>query len=319
MDGINTMAQNVTHPGQNEGTGAIDAKLLKLFKGEILNAFSNACIGTGLVTTKTISGGKSEQFIVIDTFNDTDVLTHTPGTDLTTTILSTNEKTITVSDKKYIAAFIDVLDQKLEQFDTRSELVQAQGVGVAQKVDKAIFRGIYDSRLVAPVSGQTASVAVTNTVIASATTPGAKGDAIIEAIGEAQAGLSLNGVPEDGRACVVNSTRQFQIAQSAKAVNADYNGGNGSNGTIATGKVMSILGVDIYVSNNMPTLEVDGLTATNLVGMIFTKGIYGVVTALGLTTEVNYDFNKLGYAVNTFYALGMGTLNPSCLAVIKSA
>lgn len=312
------MATVVTYPGQNEGAGAVDAKYLKLFTGEVSAAFTNANIGLGLVKVRTISGGKTAQFIVTGKKAISDVNIHTPGTQIITSATSTNEKLISITGRAYIADFYDELDTVLAQYDFRSDIAKQQGVVLASQIDTAIFKGVYDTRLVAPVSGQTASVVVTNTVIASGATNEAKGDAILASIFDAQAALTANAVPTEGRIFVTNPVFAYKLAQSQKALNADFNAA-GSNGTIANGKVMKIAGLDIYESNNLPVLESNGITATSLVGMIFTPDVYGVVKAIDVKSEANYDFNQLGWLLTSYYAIGMGSLNPSCLAVIKFA
>ena len=85
------MATVVTYPGQNEATGAVDAKYLKLFTGEVSAAFTNANIGLGLVKVRTISGGKTAQFIVTGKKAISDVNIHVPGTQIVTSATSTNE------------------------------------------------------------------------------------------------------------------------------------------------------------------------------------------------------------------------------------
>jgi len=311
------MAFNVTFPGQNANTGDTRAKFLTIFTGEVMAAFASSNIGMNTVKVNTISGGKTAQFIVTGKFSDSDVLSHTPGADVVTTALNTNEKQITITDKFYFASFLDKLEEKLSQFSIRGSIAKEHGEVLAKKIDKAIFKGIYDSRLVAPVGGQTASVVVTNTVIASATTNEAKGDAIVESIFAAQASLDANDVPAMDRVFVTNPTRKYQIVQSQKAINRDFNGGD--NGSISSGNVMNIAGVSILASNNLPTLESDGTTATNLVGLLYTPEVYGVAKAMDITSESNYIPEKLGDLLVSYYALGMGTLNPACLAVIKSA
>jgi hypothetical protein len=53
--------------------------------------------------------------------------------------------------------------------------------------------------------------------------------------------------------------------------------------------------------------------------LMFTKDVAGVVKAMDIQSESNYDFRRLGYQLTSFYALGMGALNPTGMVVINKA
>lgn len=311
------MAFTVTYPGQNAGTGDARAKFLTLFTGEVLSAFELKNMALQMVKVRTISGGKSSQFITTGRADEANVAAHTPGTDVTTNILLSNEKTITITSRYYYSSFLDDLEQKLAQFEIRGELAKQHAEVLSTKIDRAVFKLIWDARLTTPQAGQTAAVSVTNAVILSGATAEAKGDAILDAVFSAQAALDANDVPMEGRQFVTKPVHYYNLVQSAKAVNRDFNGMD--NGSIGGGRVLNIAGLSVVQSNHLPILETDGLTATNLCGMIFTQDVVGVVKAMDITSEENYIPEKLGSLLTSYYAMGMGILNPSPLAVIKTA
>lgn len=306
------MSYTVTYPGQNAGTGDVRNKFLKLFTGEVLAAFAMKNIALGLVKTRTISGGKSAQFITTGRAASTDVAQHTPGADVVASVIKSNERVITIDSRYYYSTFLDDLEQKLAQWEMRGEIARQHAEVLATKIDKAIFQGIYDSAAVAPQDGQTASISVNNAAIASGATAEAKGDAIIDAIFAAQAGLDTNYVPTDGRVFVTSPVYYYNLVQSKKAINRDWNDGS-VNGTLGSGRVFKIAGLEIVQTNHLPTPS--GVT---LVGMVFTPEVYGVVKAMEITSEANYLPQQLGTLLTSYYALGMGTLNPSALAVVTA-
>jgi len=306
------MSYTVTYPGQNAGTGDVRNKFLKLFTGEVLAAFAMKNIALGLVKTRTISGGKSAQFITTGRAAATDVAQHTPGSDVVASVIKSNERVITIDSRYYYSTFLDDLEQKLAQWEMRGEIARQHAEVLATKIDKAIFQGIYDSAAVAPQDGQTASISVNNAAIASGATAEAKGDAIIDAIFAAQAGLDTNYVPTDGRVFVTSPVYYYNLVQSKKAINRDWNDGS-VNGTLGSGRVFKIAGLEIVQTNHLPTPS--GVT---LVGMVFTPEVYGVVKAMEITSEANYLPQQLGTLLTSYYALGMGTLNPSALAVVTA-
>ncbi|MCI4436672.1 MAG: hypothetical protein JHC33_07695 [Ignisphaera sp.] len=315
------MAANVTYPGQNAGAGDTRAKFLTLFTGEVLAAFArkNVALTGNLVTVQTISGGKTAQFITTGRIDESAVTAHVAGTDITTTVVDSNERLITVGSPYYVSSFVDKFEEKLSQFNVRTTIATQHAEVLATVIDKAIFRGIFNSRLVAPQGGQTASASVTAAATVDVLlTAEQRGDALIDAIFAAQAKLDENDVPLEGRTFVTFPSFYYNIVQSHKAVNRDFNGMD--NGSIGGGRVLNIAGLTIVQSNNLPKMTLDVIpVATNLVGMVFTKDVFGVLKANDITSEVNYDLNKLGDVLTSYYAIGMGTLNPSPLAVIFSA
>ena len=303
------MAFTVTYPGQSEGAGDARALYLKLFSGEVLTAFARKNMAMGMVKTRTISGGKSSQFIVTGKFDEANVVAHTPGTDISTNILKANERVITITDRYYHSVFLDDLEMKLAQYDIRSEIAKQMAEVISTKIDKSIFQGVYATASLTPIAGQQAGSVITNTAIASATSSEAKGDELIESIFAAQSALDAKDVPMEGRQFVTTPANYYAIVQSSKGVNRDWTQGNGG---IDTGKVMTIAGLTITWSNNLPT-------AAGFEGMIFTPDCYGVVKAMDITSEANYIPEKLGDLLTSYYAIGQGGLDPTPIALIMSA
>ena len=57
------MTATVTQLGQVNGAGDTQALFLKLFTGEVYEAFRNATIAKGLVMNRTLKNGREAQFI----------------------------------------------------------------------------------------------------------------------------------------------------------------------------------------------------------------------------------------------------------------
>ena len=51
---------------------------------------------------------------------------------------------------------------------------------------------------------------------------------------------------------------------------------------------------------------------------MYTKDVFGVVKAMDIKSEANYDFRRLGYQLTSYYAMGMGALNPTGLIIINA-
>lgn len=279
---------------------------LLLYTGEVLKAFARKNIGLGLVSTRTISGGKSAQWIVTGQAADSDVASHTPGAEIATKVLTNDEVTITVSTRYYYAHFVDELDEKLSQYEIRGELARQAGEALSTKIDKDIFAGIDGMRSYTPKTGQQAASAITATGYAAAGTAEAKGNALVEAYFACRQAFNEKDVTAEPTA-VVKPQDYYNMVQSTRGVNSDYTNGNGG---IDSGNISMVAGMRTAWTNHLPA-------TAKLLALVFTPDVYGVVKAMDITSEVNYIPERLGYLLTSYYALGMGPLNPTGLAIIS--
>lgn len=314
----------VTNPANTDGVSAVPGESnralgLKQYTGEVIMAFDRGNIGLSLVTTRTISGGKSSQFIVTGQDADTDSTVHTPGTDVAAKVLKVDERVISITDRIYFSHFVDDLDLKLAQYDIRGELAKQAAEALSVKIDKEIFALMGTAILTPGVADQKAATQVLSVDFANVDAEVA-GNAIVSAIFALNSDFNVKDVPMDGRTFVTTPENYYKIVQSTNAVNNDYTNGNGG---IDTGTVMKIAGTPIIWTNHLPaTIAVTGGANTPLGGFLVRKGILGVVKAMDVQSEANYIPEKLGSLLTSYYALGMGVLNPAeigCMAGTPAA
>ena len=250
-----TNPAQLTRPGQSNSTGDARALYLKLFSGEMFKGFEYNAIARDLVMKRTLTGGRSMQFIYT---GRTTAEYHTPGN----AILGNSdgappvaEKTITVDDLLISSAFVYDLDETLSHYDLRSEISKKIGYALAQKYDRLIFRAISrGARAKSPVQ-KTSFVEPGGTQIRVGTTTNAS-DAynsanLISAFYDAAAALDEKGVSSDGRVGVLNPRQYYELIQAVGSnglVNRDVQGSalQGGNG------IIEIAGIKIYKSMNIP-------------------------------------------------------------------
>ena len=285
---------------------------LKLYTGEVIKAFREKNVALGTIKSRTISGGKTAQFIVTGEASEANIQTHVRGQEVTNQVLANDEVTITVSSRYVHSHFLDTLDEKLAQYEVRGELAFQSGQVLATKIDKDVFKLIGNIvPAMAPLPGQKAATTVPATGYnAVGATAEAKGNTIIAALYTAKAALNAKNVT-DTPTVFVAPEDYYNIVQSTRGTNADYTSGNGG---IDTGMVRQIAGFSIGWTNHL-----DKVTNTALLALMYTKDVAGVVKAMDIQSESNYDFRRLGYQLTSFYALGMGALNPTGMVVINKA
>ena len=250
-----TNPAQLTRPGQSNATGDARALYLKLFSGEMFKGFQHNAIARDLVMRRTLTNGKSLQFIYT---GHTKAEYHTPGNSIlgdTNGAPPVAEKTITVDDLLISSAFLYDLDETLSHYDMRSEISRKIGYALAQKYDRLIFRAVTrGARAASPIT-KSGYVEPGGTQIRVGTTTNASdaysSSALVSAFYDAAAALDEKGVSSDGRVGVLNPRQYYELIQAVGSnglVNRDAQGTalQGGNG------IIEIAGIKIYKSMNIP-------------------------------------------------------------------
>jgi len=228
---------------------------LKLFSGEMFTGFQRETIARDLVMKRTLTNGKSLQFIYT---GRTSAEYHTPGNSILGNSDKTPpvaEKTITVDDLLISSAFVYELDETLSHYELRGEISKKIGYALAQKYDRLIFRAI------AKGARQASPVSLTNFVEPGGTQirVGAGSNAddalddekLVTAFYDAAAALDEKGVSDDGRVAVLNPRQYYELIKGAGTnglINRDVQGDSLQSGN----GVIEIAGIKIFKSMNVP-------------------------------------------------------------------
>ena len=250
-----TLTTSITSPGQSNSTGDKRALYLKLFSGEMFKGFQRNTIARDLVMKRTLTNGKSVQFIFT---GRTTAEYHTPGNSIlgnTDGAPPVSEKTITIDDLLISSAFVYELDETLAHYELRGEISKKIGYALAQKYDRLIFRAIAKgARQASPITksgfvepGGTQIRVGTNNQASDAYVPAS----LIAAFYDAAAALDEKGVSSEGRVAVLNPRQYYELIQGVGSnglINRDTQGtalqsGNG---------IIEIAGIKIYKSMNIP-------------------------------------------------------------------
>ena len=254
-----TLTTALTSPGANNSaianTTERRALYLKLFSGEMFKGFQRNTIARDLVMKRTLTNGKSLQFIFT---GRTTAEYHTPGN----SILGNGdgappvaEKTITCDDLLISSAFVYELDETLAHYDLRGEISKKIGYALAEKYDRKIFRSITKAAREASPITKTNFVEPGGTQIQVGTSTNASdaydSASLVNAFYDAAAALDEKGVSTEGRVGVLNPRQYYELIQAVGSnglINRDEQGdvlqsGNG---------IIEIAGIKIYKSMNIP-------------------------------------------------------------------
>jgi hypothetical protein len=305
------------------------ALFLKLGAAEVLNAFERTTVFKGKVRERNIRGGKSVAFPITGKMA---ARYHEPGKAILgegNTPSDLNERIINLDGLMIADVAIDNLDELMTYFDVRSIYTTELGRALAYEYDKRVARMIFAAAALAtePLAkaGNAGRIGSTITLGADYTGAGAtrqaKGDALVNAIFDARIAMEKKDVPMDGTVAIFGPEDYYAITMSSRAINTDFNGESGGNGTIAEGRTLRVAGIPIMVSNHI-TQPAYSLVAgdynsdyaqdlSKCHGLIFNRECVGVLSLLspGLqVTSGDWNISHQATLLVARQALGMGVL-----------
>jgi len=322
--------------GYPDGSGAAGDKYalyLKLFSGEMFKAYESACIAKGTVQNRTLTNGKSMQFIFTGRMQ---AAYHTPGTP----ILGSGdppvaEKTIVMDDLLISSAFVYDLDETLAHYSLRGEISKKIGYALAEAYDKKIFRTVaLAAREAHPVTAAPGPEPGGSTIALGANNE-YNAQALVDGFFEAASILDEKNVPREGRFAVLSPRQYYGLISQVDSniLNRDY--GN-TQGDLNSGQgLYEIAGISIKRSNNLPFMLGGGNVAavdgennwyggdfSKHAGLIYQKDAAGVVTGIGPSVQTTGSDVKTMYQGDIIVgrlAMGAGTLNPAAAIELWAA
>ena len=340
------MAEGTITPsflGQSGGSGDKNALFLKVFANEVLTTFEESNVMKDLHTVRTISSGKSAQF---PTMGKATAKYHTPGEDVFeanngtdyVSTLNHKERIINIDDVLIAATSIANIDELKNHYDVRSAYSTELGRALSKRFDLATMRTLVAASQVA-ASAQANPDAGNGIKIDLGTTTGAPADLstagnIIQTFRLIAQKLDENDIPSEDRFVILTPELYYLLAGSDNAaINRDFSGA----GSIASGKVLELVGLKIFSSThlsdiatnevtsddvkakNNPFDDADGASAdkgyldaglSDLKFVAGHKSAIGTVKLMDLAVESEYSMSKQATLMLAKYAMGHGILRP---------
>mgnify|MGYP003123384430 FL=1 len=337
---------SVTRLGQDGLAGVTDALFLKVFSGEVLAAFEERNVMMPLHNVRTITSGKSAQFPV---FGKAIAKYHTPGEDIIddgSELIGMTERTVAIDQLLLSKVFIANIDEAMAHYDVRSIYSRELGFALANHADEACIRTVIagaQSALTDPNPVEQGSTGKEGARLDTGTT----GDGVIDQIIEAARLMDEASVPADDRYCLLTPEYYYKVVASAGSsntagavMNRDFDG----SGSISTGRFTNVAGVNVMMSNHIPTSNEDsgaatvfestsiandiyagsgvgygGLNFTNTNGVVFQRTGLATVKLLDLALETEYSVRNQGTLMVAKYAMGHNFLRPECCYHLRTA
>lgn len=299
--------------GQINAAGDALALFLKVFSGEILEAFYSANVSLDKHMIRTITSGKSAQFPA--TWKASAAY-HTPGTEITGNAIKQAERVINIDGLLLADAFIASIDEAMNHYDVRAPYKKALGYALSEKFDKVVLQlMVLAARASATISGGNGGSTLVNADYDTSA------NTLVTGVFDAATALDEKAVPDDGeRFCYLPSEGYHLLVQSDRAVNRDWNEQE-KNGSYRTGKIAEISGIKLVKSNHIPQTDLSGTgdalenntyvaNFSNVVGVVAHTTAVGTVKLMDLAFEMEYDIRRQGTLMVAKYAMGHGILRP---------
>ena len=329
--------------GQIAKAGDADALFLKVFANEVLTTFEETNVMKDLHTVRTISSGKSAQF---PTMGKATAKYHTPGEDVFETnngteyvsTISHKERVINIDDVLIAATSIANIDELKNHYDVRSAYSTELGRALSKRFDLATLRTLVAASQV-DAAGRANPDAGQGIKIDLGTTTGAPADLssaanLIQTFRLIAQKLDEQDIPSEDRFVVLTPELYYLLAGSDNAaINRDFSGA----GSIASGKVLELVGLKIFSSTHLSDITTNDTTAddTNAKNNPFDdadgssagkgyldasldtlkfvaghKSAIGTVKLMDLAVESEYSIPKQATLMLAKYAMGHGILRP---------
>jgi len=348
------MAEGTITPSRlgrnNLSTADDNALFLKVFANEVLTTFEEANVMKDLHTVRTISSGKSAQF---PTMGKATAKYHTPGedvfeqtTDSYTSLINHKERVINIDDVLIAATSIANIDELKNHYDVRSAYSTELGRALAKRFDLATMRTLVaashvnDAARANPDAGQGIEIDLGTTTGAPADLSTAAN--LIQTFRLIAQKLDGQDIPAEDRFAILTPELYYRLAGSDNAaINRDFSGA----GSIASGKVLELVGLKIFSSThlsdiaisattgddsnakNNPSDDADGASAgkgyldAGLDVLKFVAGhksAIGTVKLMDLAVESEYSIPKQATLMLAKYAMGHGILRPEGAVSVRS-
>lgn len=212
--------------------------------------------------------------------------------------------------------FIAEIDEAMNHYSVRSEYTAQAGFALANTLDKNVAQvGVLAARAAATVSGGNGGTVITEADADS------DADALVAALYAASQAMDEKDVPESERYAFLRPAEyNLLVASSSKAIHKDF----GGRGSIASGVVLEVAGLEIVKTNNLPSKDVDTGPAhyqgdfTGTAGLVMHRSAVGTVKLVDLSVQMEYQLEYLGWLIVAKMAVGSGILRPESAVEIST-
>jgi hypothetical protein len=230
----------------------------------------------------------------ITAFGDPTIRTYTPESDITVDSLSDSTQALTIDQDKYFAFDVDDVLKRQALAGWVEQATSRSGYLLAKTADSFLASAMY-----AAVNGTASDLGAVTADISDNT---AYGNVFVAMWKQ----LTQQDVPLDGRFIVVDPSLYAALLQDNRFINAQA---AGTTDALRNGRVGSIVGFDVYLSNQTPnpTSGVVAVLAGHPMATTYAEQI--------LKVEAAHREKRFGDLVKGLHVYGAKVTRPTCLCL----
>lgn len=301
----------VSRLGQINAAGADDALFLTQFGGEIMTEFEKSTVFKNNHFTRQIRNGKSAQFPFIGTVSSS---YHTPGNFIDGQAVNHAQKVISIDGLLVAPVFIAQIDELENHYDVRGPYATEMGRELALQYDTMVARtAVLAARASSPLTGRSGGSVIDSANMATSSSE------MATALFSAAQTFDQKDIPAADRNSYWRPAQYYLMAQNTTLINKDYSG----MGSIASGKIETVAGIDLIKTNRVPSTNVaTGLAKyqgdfSKTVAVVMNRWAVGTVQLMDIALEREYEIRRQGTFMVAKMAVGHDVLRPDCAIELK--
>lgn len=310
----------VSRPGQQNGSGATDALFLKVFGEMVMEAWEQTGIYQNFVTTRTIPYGKQATFPIIGRKRDAQY--HTPGELVTGGNLNSGEVVINVDGVLYDSLFVAEIDELMNHYEVQGPYARQLGESIALKFDA------YASQLTAlaardttpEVTGLPVGLVLNNPNVVT------DADTLVRFAFRTARHIADNDIGGGTPRITLRPAQYFLLVQNTKVLYKEY----GGSADISKGTVTELAGMEIVQAkgNRIANTDLSADTTipaqyrgnfTNTVALASNPMAVGCLRVRGFKMTMDNQNDRFGTLMIASQVQGMGVLRQECAAEWSAA
>jgi hypothetical protein len=304
-------AANPSRLGQKNAAGSDQAIFLEVFSGLVLQRFDFTQVTDDRQVVRTIDSGKSAQFPLMW---DADADYHTPGVELVGQDIEHNAKTISIEKLLVADVFVDILDEAMNHYETRSAYAHQLGESLANAKDRNTFRAIFVGAAASHLidsSGDNDGTPIQTSALSTTAS------LMKAAMYDCAQTFDEQNVPSTERYAALLPLAWYLLLEDGEFIHRDYAGeGNKAHATMPFAADLQVLkSNNIPTANNTSTTKVPSVLRDDFrecIGVAWHKTAIGCVKLLDLATSITPDERRQGTLLIAKYAIGQNWLRPEC-------
>jgi N4-gp56 family major capsid protein len=265
----------------------------EIWSKKVLSAVESNLVMARLVTRDFEGEIEAAGDVVhVPTLSNLTAASKEPGTDVTYSNVSETTVDITIDSHRYVAFVVEDIVRVQSNVDLIDQYTAKAGYALAKSID---------SDLLALYSELSTSVGTGGSAITDATVRAA-----LLALDEAEAS-------EDGRSLVIAPSAKSAMLAIDKFINVDYRRDDVV--PVQTGRFGEIYGVDVFVTNQVPTTGSSTVSTHNL---MFHSEAFALAVQVAPRVLADPDLDKLGTKVVVDVLYGVAVLRDAFAVEVLS-